>query len=176
MDNDVEVAANIVMAQDGDADRVRRVLDEFEPELSVRILNDIDAGHESYYAIYSFLANLGAVPVRATLSAGSSNSRVRYALPDERTVDFKQIRQTKLPHTCEGCSFNNSEDYKEGYYATRLYVDQQGDYQAGICIQRMDLTEPVQGFIDSQACEDVKTLRREEYDKLSEMYANRITS
>jgi hypothetical protein len=145
-------------------------LDEFEPRLSVRILPDLDAGVESHLAIYKFLTDAGAVPVDATVDAGSSNARVRYRLPDGREVFFKQIRPTRLPETCGDCEFNNPDDCKEGYYGVRLYTDKEGDYKVGVCLQRMDLTMPVAEFMRSSILRDVKAMRDAEHSALTNFY------
>ncbi|HKR81601.1 MAG TPA: radical SAM protein [Candidatus Saccharimonadales bacterium] len=169
----VEVGANIVMSDISHADRVRRVLDEFEPKLSLRILPDLDLGAESHFAIYKFLADLGAKAMDASVDAGSSNARVRYQLPDGREVYFKQIRPARMPETCGSCELNNSDDCKEGYYGVRLYTDQVGDYKVGVCLQRMDLTMPIDEFIGSSVYNDVRKMREKEYEQLSNYYNNR---
>jgi len=173
VEHGVEVGANIVMPDISHVDRIRRVLEEFEPQLSVRILPDLDAGAESHYAIYKFLADLGAVPLDASIDAGSSNARVRYALPDGREVHFKQIRPTRMPETCGDCSLNNPDDCKEGYYGVRLYADQAGEYKVGVCLQRMDLTMPIDEFTGSAVYNDVRTMREQEYADLTAFYGNR---
>lgn len=173
VEHGVEVGANIVMPDISHVDRIRRVLEEFEPKLSVRILPDLDAGAESHYAIYKFLADLGAVPLDASIDAGSSNARVRYALPDGREVHFKQIRPTRMPETCGNCSLNNPDDCKEGYYGIRLYTDQEGNYKVGVCLQRMDLTMPIGDFTGSAVYNDVRAMREQEYADLTAFYDNR---
>lgn len=169
----VPISANIVMPDISHADRISRVLDEFEPTLGVRILPDLDAGAESHFAIYRFLSDLGAIPVSASIDAGSSNARVRYELPDGREVDFKQIRPTRMPDTCGSCDLNNADDCKEGYYGVRLYVDDQNNYKAGVCLQRMDLTMPVGDFNDSAVYNDIRAMREQEHRELAAFYDKR---
>lgn len=173
VEHGISVSANIVMPDISHANRIQRVLDEFDPTLGVRILPDLDVGVESHYAIYKFLADLGAVPVAASIDAGSSNARVRYSLPDGRKVDFKQIRPTRMTDTCSKCKLNNPEDCKEGYYGVRLYVDDNNNYKVGVCLQRMDLTMPVEEFASSKVYDGIKSLREQEYDNLRYYYSSR---
>ena len=169
----IGVNANIVMVDPSHGERIRRVIEEFAPQLSVRILNDLGAGHEldSHYMVYKFLAEMGAVPVRTTVTAGSSNARTEYELPNGRRVFFKQIRPTRLPDTCGSCSLNNPDDCKEGYYGVRLYVDTEGDYKVGVCLQRMDLVMPVEDFAGSSLAAEIRQLRAAEKAGLESFYA-----
>jgi cyclic pyranopterin phosphate synthase len=81
-------------------------------------------------------------------------------------IFFKQIRPIRLPKTCVGCRFNNDTDCQEGYYGVRLYRDQSGRYQVGVCIQRMDLCMPVEDFVVSELCNEIVEFREAEYDAL----------
>ncbi|CAN5180918.1 hypothetical protein BH09PAT3_BH09PAT3_5830 [soil metagenome] len=170
----LDIGANIVMSDASHSDRIDRVLGEFEPKLSLRILPDLDSGIEAHYAIYEYLARLGAKPVEAVIDAGSSNARVKYRLPDDREVHFKQIRPLRLKEACSDCSFNNPDDCKEGYYGVRLYVDQANRYLVGVCLQRMDITLPLEEFLQSPLLEDVKATRQEDYDKLTKQYSTQL--
>lgn len=170
INNGIEVGANIVMSDLSHAERVRRVLDEFEPQLSVRILPDLEQSSSSHFAIYKFLADLDAEPTNMSIDAGSSNARVKYQLPDGREVHFKQIRPVRPPDTCSDCSLNNPDDCKEGYYGIRLYVDEQGGYKVGVCLQRMDLTMPIEEFIGSGIYKDIATMRLQEFENLTAFY------
>lgn len=176
LDNGIEADANIVMSSSDHAARVRRVIDEYNDQLSVRILNDLDDGDSSYAAIYELMADLNAVPTQLYVEAGSSNSRVKYTLPGGREIYFKQIRRTTLPETCGSCSLNNNDDCKEGFYGTRLYVDNKGEYKVGICLQRMDLTVSVDEFINSPLVEEINKLRSNELKQLSSYYEDRLSS
>lgn len=174
LENNVRVDANIVMSNLDHADRVMRIIDNYDDRVSVRILNDLDVGDASYEAIYELMATLDAVPVQLYVEAGSSNSRVKYVMPNGREIFFKQIRRTTLPETCADCSLNNDEDCKEGYYGTRLYVDKGGAYKAGVCLQRMDLTVDVEDFVVSKLPQEINQLRFDEFEQLSSYYADRI--
>ena len=156
------VAANIVMLDESHAERVVRVIDEFDPRLDVRILPDLTNAHASAASIYKLLGILGARPVLATVEAGSSNARVKYELPGGRFVTFKQIRPTRI-EACNDCELNNPEDCKEGFYGTRLYVDTDGQYRVGVCLQRMDLTAPIDDFLSGPLSQQVVDLREREY-------------
>lgn len=168
-DAGILVGANIVMSDDSHASRVKRLLEEFDSRLDVRILPDLSDTHKSALAIYRLLAKMRATPIITTIEAGSSNARVKYALPNGRLVSFKQIRPTRL-EVCDGCPRNNPTDCKEGFYGTRLYVDRQGEYKVGVCLQRMDLTESVQDFIKGDLSEQVVNLREIEYNELMSHY------
>lgn len=174
LENNIKVDANIVMSDSSHADRVRRIINDYDDRVSVRILNDLDAGDSSYHAIYGLMASLDAVPVQLYVEAGSSNSRVKYLLPNGREIFFKQIRRTVLPETCAGCSLNNDTDCKEGYYGVRMYIDTDGQYKVGVCLQRMDLTMDIDEFAKSSIAQEVNELRTSEFEQLSNYYASRI--
>lgn len=162
--------ANIVMRGPEDGIRIQRLLDEYAPELSVRILNDLDNGAQSIFAIYSLLRTLKARPVETHLTAGSSNARVKYELPDGRYIHFKQIRPVRLHNTCTGCRFNNGIDCSEGFYGVRMYVDREGEYRIGVCLKRMDLTTSVDEFFSNGLAEEVKQLRETDLQSLQNSY------
>ncbi|MEV0395392.1 radical SAM protein [Polymorphospora rubra] len=163
----VGASANIVVPNYDHATRVRRLMDEYAPELSVRLLNSLDDGIESIEAIERILADLGAVPTGHHVTAGASGWRTSYQMPGGRVVWFKQIRPVRLPQTCAGCRFNNGTDCQEGYYGVRLYRDRSGGFQVGVCIQRMDLCLPVEEFIGSDLCREIIALRDTDYVQLS---------
>lgn len=172
--NGIKVDANIVMPDYSHTDRVRRIIDEYDPRVSLRVLNDLDRGDESYLSIYQMMADLGAKPEELRVEAGSSNSRVAYRLPGGRVIFFKQIRRTVLPDTCSACSLNNDQDCKEGYYGVRTYIDSSGNYKVGVCIQRMDLTIDIEEFLESNIVDEINGLRIDEWQQLNEYYADRI--
>lgn len=167
----VGVNANIVVPDAGHIDRVHRLLDEYTPLLSVRLLNSLDHGDASIQAIEQALAERQAEPEKRYLTAGVSGSRTAYRLPDGRRVFFKQIRRVRLPQTCTGCQFNNDTDCEEGFYGVRLYRDRQGGYQVGVCIQRMDLCRPLDDFLTSSLPDEIRRLRTAEYAGLTEAAA-----
>jgi molybdenum cofactor biosynthesis enzyme MoaA len=154
--------ANIVVLDDSHAPRVHRLLDEWSPQLSVRLLNSLDHGDASIRAIETILAARGARPVTRYVTAGVSGARTEYELADGRRVFFKQIRPVRLPTTCTGCVFNNGRDCQEGFYGVRLYRDLVGRYWVGVCIQRMDLCRPVEDFLASPLVDEIRELRAAE--------------
>ncbi len=164
----IRASANIVVPNYDHAPRIRRLLDEYSPWLSVRLLNSLDDGAESVAAIDQILTDLGAVATAHHVTAGASGSRTAYTLPGGRTIWFKQIRSVRLPNTCAGCRFNNDTDCQEGFYGVRLYRDARGGFQVGVCIQRMDLCIPVDEFIRHDLCREVLALRDAEYRQLFE--------
>ena len=174
LEHGIKVDANIVMSDASHAERVKRIINEYDDRVSIRILNDLDAGDASYISIYELMSELDAVPVQLYVEAGSSNSRVKYLLPDGRAIYFKQIRRTTLPETCTDCSLNNDIDCKEGYYGVRLYIDAQGSYKVGVCLQRMDLTMDIDNFVTSPIAQEVNMLRMNEFEQLTNHYASRI--
>jgi cyclic pyranopterin phosphate synthase len=160
--NGVQANANIVVPDHSHISRVHNLLDEYAPQLSVRLLNSLSDGHASIDAIERALAARGAVPEARYLTAGVSGSRTAYRLPDGRRVYFKQIRRVRLPQTCSGCRFNNDSDCEEGFYGVRLYRDRVGAYQVGVCIQRMDLARPLEEFLASSLPGEIRSLRESE--------------
>jgi len=165
----IKVAANLVMSRPDHQERVIRLIDDFDPRLDLRVLPDLSNTQESAIAIYSLLAQLGAKPIVAQVEAGSSNARVRYALPNGRTIAFKQIRPARLEE-CGDCSLNNPEDCMEGFYGTRLYVDKYGGYKVGVCLQRMDLVSSIDEFAESDLSRQILELRETEYTKMQTLY------
>jgi GTP 3',8-cyclase len=163
LDCGVRASANIVVPSYAHAPRVRRLMDEFAPELSVRLLNSLDEGSESVEAIEAILYELGAVPFAHHVVAGASGWRTAYRLPSGRVVWFKRIRAVRLPRSCASCPLNNGRDCQEGYYGVRLYRDRAGGYQVGVCIQRMDLCRPLDEFLTSNLREEIIALRATEY-------------
>ncbi len=155
----VKANANIVVPDHSHIERVHRLLDEYTPKLSVRLLNSLDGGQASIDAIEQALRERGAVAVARYATAGVSGCRTAYRLPDGRQVYFKQIRRVRLPQTCQGCRFNNDTDCQEGFYGVRLYLDRQGTFHVGVCIQRMDLTRPLDDFLASELPAEILQLR-----------------
>jgi cyclic pyranopterin phosphate synthase len=160
--HDVRADANIVVLNEHHAPRAHRLLDEYSQRLSVRLLNSLDHGAASIEAIKAILAERGAVAEARYVTAGVSGSRTAYRLPGGRRVYFKEIRPVRLPETCASCRFNNDKDCQEGFYGVRLYVDQQGTYQVGVCIQRMDLCLPLEEFLASPLPAEILALRASE--------------
>lgn len=164
----MNASANIVVLDHSHAPRVHRLLDEYSPHLSVRLLNSLDHGTASVHAIHRILAERGAAAEARYLTAGVSGARTAYRLPDGRRIFFfKQIRRVRLPQTCAGCRFNNGTDCQEGFYGVRLYRDRAGRYQVGVCIQRMDLCLSVEEFLTSPLRTEIVALREAEYRRLA---------
>ncbi len=163
----VDVAANIVMSGPEHEDRIVRLIEEYDSRLDLRVLHDLSKAQESAAAVYEMLARLGAKPISTAVEAGSAGVKVRYELPGGRTIVFKQIRPTRLDE-CAGCSLNNPDDCAEGFYGTRLYVDTEGQYKVGVCLQRMDLTSNVDRFIGSSLSRQVVALREREQEELKD--------
>lgn len=161
--NGIKASANIVVPDYSHAPRVRRLLEEYSSDLSVRLLNSLDDGQNSIDAIFQILTELEAVPIARYVTAGVSGSRTAYRLPSGRIIYFKQIRPVRLPVICSGCRFNNDQDCQEGFYGVRLYKDRAGGYQVGVCIQRMDLCMPIDEFISSDLRDEILKFRDEEY-------------
>jgi molybdenum cofactor biosynthesis enzyme MoaA len=165
--HDIQANANIVVPGPEHAPRVHRLLDDYTPALSVRLLNSLEDGYASIQAIHDILVERDAVPEARYLTAGASGARTAYRLPDGRQVFFKQIRPVRLPDTCAGCRFNNGSDCHEGFYGVRLYRDFAGRYLVGVCIQRMDLCLPVEEFVNSPLKDEILRLRTQEYKALT---------
>lgn len=163
----IKASANIVVPDHSHAPRVHRLLDEYSPHLSVRLLNSLDHGPVSIEAIERILTERGAIAEAHYITAGVSGARTAYRLPEGRRVFFKQIRPVRLPDTCAGCRFNNDTDCQEGFYGVRLYYDRMGRYQVGVCIQRMDLCLPAEEFLISPLRAEILALREAEYERLA---------
>jgi cyclic pyranopterin phosphate synthase len=163
----VKANANVVVPDHRHIPRVHRLLDDYLPQLTVRLLNSLDHGQASLDAIAQALAERRAVPEARYVTAGVSGSRTAYRLPDGRRVYVKEIRRVRLPATCAGCRFNNDTDCQEGFYGVRLYRDRQGIYQVGVCIQRMDLCQPLDDFLTSELPDEIRQFRQADYQRLT---------
>ena len=49
----------------------------------------------------------------------------------------------------------------------RLYYDRDGQYQVGVCIQRMDLCQPIDEFLAGGLRDEILALRQAEYSELA---------
>lgn len=74
----VKASANIVVLDYSHAPRVHRLLDDYSPHLSVRLLTSLDHGPASIKAIERTLAERGAVAEAHYITAGVSGSRTAY--------------------------------------------------------------------------------------------------
>lgn len=163
----VNARANIVIPDHSHISRVHRLLEKHSPQVSVRLLTSLADGDDSLDAVDQLLAELRAEPEEVRLIAGTSGFRVNYRLPNGRPLTVKHIRPLRMPKTCTGCRFNNGTDCEEGYYGVRLYRDTHGTFHVGVCIQRMDLCQPVEQFVDSEVCAEIRRLRERELHMLS---------
>jgi len=160
----ISASANVVVPGPGHEGRIAGILDEFD-SLSLRLLNSLDDGDGSFAAIYELLARLDATPTKLKVTAGSSNTRTDYQLPNGSEISFKQIRPARLDHICDGCEIDKQGKCEEGFYGLRLYVDEQGQYMVGVCIQRMDLVTHLDEFLAGDMPERIKAFR--EYERIA---------
>ncbi|MEV2215399.1 hypothetical protein AB0H86_28885 [Streptomyces sp. NPDC050997] len=130
-------------------------------------MTSLDEGDASLDAVDLLLDELGARPQEIRLIAGTSGFRIAYRLPSGRQLVVKHIRALRLPETCAGCRFNNGADCQEGYYGVRLYRDPDGAFHVGVCIQRMDLCLPVEEFVGSEACAEIRKTREQDLQDLT---------
>jgi GTP 3',8-cyclase len=166
----VRVSANIVIPDHTHVPRVLRIIEQHGRDVIVRMLVNLEDGGTSLAAMNEVIDHLGAVPVRRVVTAGASDQRTRYRLPDGRTIYAKSIRPVRLPRTCVGCRFNNDRDCQEGYYGVRLYRARNGPFMVGVCIRRMDLCVPLGEFVMSQLCREVQTFRDDELARLTALH------
>ncbi|WP_059010616.1 radical SAM protein [Streptomyces specialis] len=167
LDLGLRTCANVVLPDRTHIPRVHQLLETYSPRLSVRVLSSLADGDASLDAIDTLLDELGAEPEEVHLIAGSSGFRIAYRLPNGRRLMVKHIRPLRLPSTCTGCRFNNDVDCQEGYYGLRLYRDPASAFHVGVCIQRMDLCLPVEEFVGSGLCDEIKKLREQEFHDLT---------
>lgn len=163
----IGVSANVVIPDHSHIERAHRLLDRYSPQVSLRILSSLADGDKSLDAIEELLSGLGAVPQEVHVVAGTSGFRISYRLPNGREIKVKHIRPLRLPETCASCRFNNPTDCQEGYYGVRLYRDPKGTFHVGVCIQRMDLCLPIDEFLDSAVCSEIKKMREQEFHDLT---------
>ncbi|MFE4170610.1 radical SAM protein [Streptomyces sp. NPDC056909] len=166
----LKVSANIVIPDSSHVERVLRIIEEHGRTVVVRMLVSLEDDGASLAAMREVVDHLGAVPVQRIITAGASDQRTRYRLPDGRTLYAKSIRPVRLPRTCADCRFNNERDCQEGYYGVRLYRAQDGPFMIGVCIQRMDLCVPLGDFVMSQMCHEVAAFREDETARLGRLH------
>jgi cyclic pyranopterin phosphate synthase len=163
----IRPSANIVILDHTHIGRVHRLLDTYAPELSVRLLNSLDHGRASVDAIREVLAQRGAVEEAHHLTAGASGARTSYRIDGgRRRIQVKWIRPVRLPTTCARCRFNNDSDCQEGFYGLRLYRDRGGRYLVGVCLQRMDLCQPIEDFLRGPVSAEILRYRQVDRDRL----------
>ncbi|MFB6987792.1 radical SAM protein [Streptomyces sp. NPDC056230] len=172
----VKVSANIVIPSRDHVERVLRIIERYGRSVVVRMLVSLEDGGASLDAMQAVIDHLGARPVRRIVTAGASDQRVRYRLPDGRTLYAKSIRPVRLPETCADCRFNNPDDCQEGYYGVRMYRATNGPFMVGVCIQRMDLCVTLGEFVMSRRCREVAAFRDDEAARLARLYAVRAPS
>lgn len=168
--NDIDVKVNIVVSGENDFKRVTDLINRFGNDVTIRLLPDFSKGLSSVMAIYQLLSQLNADPVSRHFIVGSSNYRSDFLTPDGVEIGFKQIDRITLPQTCSTCPYNNDKECAEGYYGLRLYIDQYGNYQVGVCIQRMDLTMPISDFMSSSLAREVASLQSFQHTTFSNSY------
>lgn len=166
----VKVSANIVVPDVSHVDRVLRIIEQHGQQVVVRMLVSLEDDGASLTAMQAVVDHLGAVPVQRIITAGASDQRTRYRLPDGRSLYAKSIRPVRLPETCAACRFNNDTDCQEGYYGVRLYRATEGPFMVGVCIQRMDLCMSLGEFVMSQRCREVATFRDDETARLTALH------
>ncbi|WP_329156536.1 radical SAM protein [Streptomyces anulatus] len=167
----VKVSANIVIPDSTHVERVLRIVEDFGRDVVVRMLVSLEDGGRSLAAMQEVVDHLGAVPERRVITAGASDQRTRYRLPDGQELYAKSIRPVRLPGTCADCRFNNDRDCHEGYYGVRLYRAAVGPFMVGVCIQRMDLCVSLGSFVMSRLCREVTTFREQEMARLTALSA-----
>jgi molybdenum cofactor biosynthesis enzyme MoaA len=167
----VRASANLVIPDRTHLSRVHRLLERYGNRVQVRLLNSLDDGQASLDAIAEVLAELRAEPIERHIAAGASGAKTVYRIEGGGIIAVKELRRVRLPATCAGCRFNNDTDCTEGYYGLRLYRDQAGRFQVGVCLQRMDLCEELDGFLTSARASEVRRFRENEYDQLTRHYA-----
>lgn len=169
----VRASANLVVPDQTHLPRVRRLLERYGDRVQVRLLNSLADGQASLNAIAQVLAELHAEPIARHIAAGASGAKTLYRIAGGGTIAVKELRRVRLPATCAGCRFNNDTDCTEGYYGLRLYRDQTGRFQVGVCIQRMDLCEELDAFLTSARASEVRIFRDNEYDQLTRQHGRR---
>jgi cyclic pyranopterin phosphate synthase len=166
----VKVSANIVIPDSNHVDRVLRIIEEHGQRVVVRMLVNLEDDGASLVAMQEVVDHLGAVPVQRIVTAGASDQRTCYRLPDGRSLYAKSIRPVRLPETCADCRSNNETDCQEGFYGVRLYRAQGGPFMVGVCIQRMDLCMSLGEFVMSQRCREVADFRDDETARLTALH------
>ena len=170
----MRTTANIVMRNEADSARIERILLLTDPEVLLRVQADLSSQGDGWSAIYKMLLKLGARPVEASITAGTSDAKIKYMLPDGRPVVFKRFLSERLPDTCNGCQYNNDIDCTEGFYGIRLYAERDNKYRVGVCIRRMDLTVPIGEFLSSTLPDEINSFRQAHFDEWSNVPAKKL--
>ncbi|MXQ54422.1 radical SAM protein [Shimazuella alba] len=168
--HNVKASVNIVILDPSHISRVQNLLSDFPPQISIRIMRSLEIRDEATDALRRLFHQLGASLVSHRITAGVSDERYEYELSNRRRVWYKKLRNVRLPETCMTCVFNNDTDCHEGFYGIRLYKDHRGDFQVGVCIQRMDLCQRLDQFLESSVAEEIQIFQKNEYERLKNLY------
>lgn len=168
----LNVKANIVITGAHDIERGHRLLEETDENVKVRFQADTSNRSESLESIYQLMTEIDGHPVSRDIVAGCSIDNFDYVLPSGRVVTFKQARQTRLPHACEGCPVDAKGECYEGYYGIRLYRSDSGQYWLSPCIQQMNTSSHSDDFFSPGGLgEAVRKYREEDYNSLVKQFA-----
>jgi cyclic pyranopterin phosphate synthase len=170
IENGIKVSVNIVILDSSHINRIRNLLFDFPQKISIRIMRSLEIRPEATEAIRELFNEFGANLVTHRITAGVSDERYEYEFKDKRRIWYETLRNTRLPETCKSCPFNNDTDCHEGFYGLRLYKDHKGNYQIGVCIQRMDLCKPVDEFLESNLAKEIVRFQKNEYYRIDQFY------
>jgi cyclic pyranopterin phosphate synthase len=170
IENGIKVSVNIVILDSSHINRIRNLLSDFPSQISIRIMRSLEIRQEATESIRKLFNEFGAELVTYSITAGVSDERFEYEFKDKRRIWYKKLRNIRLPETCKSCQFNNDTDCHEGFYGLRLYKDHKGDYQIGVCIQRMDLCKPVDEFLESSLAKEIIRFQENEFHRITELY------
>lgn len=119
--------------------------------LKLRLMNDLNAGEESYRALRDFVEKVRAVPEHLKLVSGSSSYSVSFRA-DSMRFAVKLIRLNILPSLCAGCERLARGECNEYFYGLRL--ENHGGLQFRLCLHRQDapaVLRPDVFFLSPQA-------------------------
>lgn len=122
-----------------------------------RAMNELSQPDISYASLKRLADTLHAVPVSATLIAGSSSCSVTLATPDGHSFKAKLIRPHKIDPMCSNCQLDMENKCFEYAYGPRLEA-MQGSLFVRSCIHRHDTphTLSVQKFFLSSVFREIK--------------------
>lgn len=166
----IKVGVNLVISDFSSIDKAIDLIKYYKNSLRIKLLSDLSNVKESELAINELLLRVGAVPKEHRITAGISDERFVYETRSGIIITNKKLRRITLKKTCLDCPFSETECI-EGFYGPRVYIDTENNYFIGFCIMRMDHLMPYKEFFSSQICDDILSLRNEDYKNLSSIYS-----
>ena len=165
----IRVGINMVVSDFSSIDKTISLINYYKNRLRIKIQSDLSNIQESESAIDELLKRIGAKLIEHRIVAGVSDERLIYETKNGIKIVNKILRRIILNNACSGCSYSET-DCVEGFYGPRVYVDTDNNYFIGFCIMRMERIVPYNLFFSSQLCDEILSLRYDDYNNIINTY------